>query len=180
MESLPEQINYKKWVTVDCCSLTENVENSSDFLESLSKNISNLTKHYFSSKYQIEYLKKLKTNLQSQEGCSVGDFAENYSFVVQDAAQGFHWENSQCAVLHPFVFYWKHCDNVCHQSYCFISESLKHSTVMVYSFLQELIPAIQEEHPTLKKIHYFTDGCAAQYKNKFNFLNLCHQSSLWT
>lgn len=45
---------------------------------------------------------------------------------------------------------------------------------MVYSFLQELIPAIQEEHPTLKKIHYFTDGCAAQYKNKFNFLNLCH------
>ena len=23
------------------------------------------------------------------------DFAENYSFLVQDAVQGYHWENSQ-------------------------------------------------------------------------------------
>ena len=31
---------------------------------------------------------------------------ENYSSVVQDAAQGFHWDNSQCTV-HPFVGYFK-------------------------------------------------------------------------
>lgn len=171
--SLPEEVHYKQWVTVDRCSLTEKVENSSDFMESLSKSITNLTKHHFTSKHQSQYFKNLKNNLQSQEGCLVGDFAENYSFIIQDAVQGFHWENVQCTV-HPFVFYWKHSDNVCHQSYCFISDSLKHNTVMVYSFLNELIPAIQEGHPTLKKIHYFTDGCAAQYKNKFNFLNLCH------
>ena len=34
----------------------------------------------------------------------IGDFAENYSFVLQDTAQGFHWNNSQ-ATIHPFVIY---------------------------------------------------------------------------
>jgi hypothetical protein len=36
----------------------------------------------------------------------LGDFAENYSFIVKDAAQGFHWENSQ-ATLHPFLAYYR-------------------------------------------------------------------------
>ena len=29
------------------------------------------------------------------------DFSENYAFVLQDAAQGFHWNNAQ-ATIHPF------------------------------------------------------------------------------
>ena len=33
------------------------------------------------------------------------DFSENYSFVLQDAAQGFHWNNSQ-ETIHPFVAYY--------------------------------------------------------------------------
>ena len=28
--------------------------------------------------------------------------------------------------------------------------------------------------PPLKKVHYFLDGCAGQYKNRYNFTNLCY------
>ena len=38
------------------------------------------------------------------------------------------------------------------------------------AFLKELLPA--RLHP--KKIIYFSDGAAPQYKNRKNFLNLCH------
>jgi hypothetical protein len=34
------------------------------------------------------------------------DFAENYSFDLQDGAQGFHWNTAQ-ATIHPFVIYFK-------------------------------------------------------------------------
>ena len=34
------------------------------------------------------------------------DFAENYSFLVQDAIQGFYWQADQ-ATLHPFAVYYK-------------------------------------------------------------------------
>jgi hypothetical protein len=36
----------------------------------------------------------------------VCDFAENYSFVVQDEIQSFHW-NSEMATVHPLVAYYK-------------------------------------------------------------------------
>jgi hypothetical protein len=32
------------------------------------------------------------------------DFAENYSFILQDEAQGSHWNNAQ-ATIHPLVVY---------------------------------------------------------------------------
>ena len=36
----------------------------------------------------------------------IGDFAQKYSLVIQDAVQGFHWNNDQ-ATIHPFVVYYK-------------------------------------------------------------------------
>ena len=61
------------------------------------------------------------------------DFSENYSFVLQDAAQGFHWNNSQ-ATLHPFVAYFLDSGEVRHLSYVIISDCLHHDTVAVYLF----------------------------------------------
>ena len=103
----------------------------------------------------------------------VGDFSENYSYVVQDAAQGFHWNNSQCTI-HPFVAYYRSSDGVQHQSYCFISNDTKHSAAMVYTFLNHIIADLKSKHKRLNKIHYFSDGSSAQYKNRFNLINLCH------
>ena len=104
------------------------------------------------------------------------DFSENYSFIVQDTAQGYHWENSQCT-LHPFVFYFKmHDSTIGHESFCFISDSTKHSTAMVYTFLKKLIPHLKQAHDQIRKIIYFSDGCAAQYKNRYSFINLIHNS----
>ena len=39
------------------------------------------------------------------------NFAENYCFVVQDAVQGCHWNNSQ-ATLYPFVAYCLNCNTL--------------------------------------------------------------------
>ena len=44
--------------------------------------------------------------LKDDECIVLLDFAETYTYVVQDAVQGFHWNNSQ-ATLHPFVAYYK-------------------------------------------------------------------------
>ena len=34
----------------------------------------------------------------------IGDFSENYSFLIQNAIQNQHWNNNQCTI-HPFVIY---------------------------------------------------------------------------
>ena len=119
-------------------------------------------------------MKSLKSSLPPLEEMILqGDFAENYSFVVQDEIQSFHWENKQ-ATLHPFVAYW--CDDegkLEHKNICIISDSKDHSTTAVWCFQKPVIQYLMEQWPEMKKVHYFTDGCGGQYKNKYNFMNLC-------
>ena len=60
----------------------------------------------------------------------------------------------------------------------FISDSLVHETVAVYAFQNKLVDILKEKLSSkgldLDMIQYFSDGCAKQYKNKKNFLNLTY------
>ena len=64
------------------------------------------------------------------------DFSENYSFVLQDAAQGFHWNNSQ-ATLHPFVAYYLDSGEIHHVSYVVISDCFHHALEKSRHFLMQ-------------------------------------------
>ena len=39
--------------------------------------------------------------------------------------------------------------------------------------MKTLLEVLKVKHPAIKKVHYFSDGCAGQYKNRYNFINLC-------
>ena len=68
-----------------------------------------------------------------------GDFAENYSYVVQGEIQSFHWENKQ-ATLHPFVAYQRQEDNTLqHRNTCVITDCKDHTTVTVFAFLKVVL-----------------------------------------
>lgn len=59
-----------------------------------------------------------------------------------------------------------------------MSNSTHHDTNAFFAFQNFLIPKILEDFKCvglgIKHIHYFSDGCAAQYKNRKNFINLFH------
>ena len=57
------------------------------FASNLSLLTSNATTHHYTTKSQASYLRNRKNN-----GVNIMllDFAENYSFVFQDAIQGYH------------------------------------------------------------------------------------------
>ena len=93
--------------------------------------------------------------------------------MLQDAAQGFHWNNSQ-ATIHPFVMYYKESGTLKHISYVVISDCLRHDMIAVRLFQRSLMYFVKEKFGTLpQKVYYFSDGAASQYKNRKNFINLC-------
>ena len=55
-----------------------------EFIDLLVKNIDNLTAHSYIAKCQARYLKSRKENLPDNSMLVLGDFAENYTFLVQD------------------------------------------------------------------------------------------------
>ena len=170
-DDLEGELRYKQWVSTDRCTLVDVVESREDFLKNLSQKISQLSKHHHLAEEQSAHFRNLKASVQPGEAVIVGDFSENYSFTVQEEIQSFHWDAAQCTI-HPFVVYWRENDAGRHQSFCFVSDETKHSASMVHEFLSRLIPELQKLIPGLCKIHYFSDGCAGQYKNKFNFINI--------
>ena len=126
---------------------------------------------------QADYSKYLKGNLKSGECLIHLDFAENYSFVVQDAVQSFYWTNSQ-STIHPVcAYYLDESGNLTHKSFCIISDHLIHDTNAVHTFLAELIPQLRTLVGILTKIYYFSNGGPAHYKNKYNFANLSMHSA---
>ena len=66
------------------------------------KSLIQLRRHDFIAKQQSHYCTERKETLQDGDVLVIGDISEKYSFVLQDAAQGYHWNNAQ-ATLHPFV-----------------------------------------------------------------------------
>ena len=99
-------IEYKQWESTDRTTLETHALPLERFYDVLISSIDKLTSHSFISKVQSSYCKQLKVNLGDHTAIILVDFAENYSFIVQDEVQGFHWNNSQ-ATLHPIVIYYK-------------------------------------------------------------------------
>lgn len=93
---------------------------------------------------------------------------------MQDEVQSYHWNNSQ-ATLHPFAIYFKNEYKLENINYVFLSECLKHNTIAFHLFLSKLIPDLKEKIPGLNKIFYFSDGSAAQYKNKKKSFTCMHK-----
>lgn len=104
----------------------------------------------------------------------IADFSENYSAVILDEIQSYHWCSTQTTT--PSICYHKGDDEHVGQT-CFVvvSECTDHDTAAVHLFQQKLVDFLTakwKKRP--QKIMYFSDGCAAQYKNCKNFINLCH------
>ena len=46
--------------------------------------------------------------------------------------------------------------------------------ILFIKYKESFLITLKENLPILDKIFYFSDGCAEQYKNCKNFINLCH------
>ena len=129
-----DQIVYKQWVSTDRSTLETYLSPAEEFVDSFCEKIELLCPHSFITREQASFYATCNLPLKTGEFLVAVDFSENYSFVLQDAAQGFHWNNSQ-ATLHPFVAYYLDSGEVQHLSYVVISDCMHHDTVAVHLFL---------------------------------------------
>ena len=111
-------------------------------------------------KEQAAYIESLKQKVLTEDAiiCYV-DFAENYSFNVQNAIQSFHWNNSQ-ATIHSFVVTYNRNGTIAKKAYIVVSDALEHSAVTFHWFRSLFMEELKKEEWFLgvKKIYYVSDG----------------------
>lgn len=166
-----ETITYKFWMSTPRCSLETRLKSSDEFIEQFCADIKVLLPHAYIAKQQANFLKSLKQNLKDNEFLIVCDFAENYAFVIQNAASGFHWNNNT-ATIFPVVIYFKDGEEVSHRSLVIISDCNNHDAVAVHVFLKIVTNFVKNISANAEKIYYFSDGAPQQFKNFKNFVNL--------
>lgn len=166
-----DEIGYCEWVSKPRTNLQTVTQCASEFVEHFCEKIQGLLPHSFIAKEQAAFLRDLKATLPENEFIVVCDFAENYAFVVQDAAPGFHWNNSQ-ATVYPVVMYYKSQGELCHKSLVVISDCLTHDSIAVYVYSKIVVEYIKTLSDVVSKIHYISDGAPQQFKNFKHFSNV--------
>ena len=132
-------VNYKQWCHNGQLMLQSISSTVSEFINQVSEAADTATGHYFTCKSQLQYLRLLKESLPITSAIILLDFAENYSFVCQDAIQEFYW-NIEQATLHPFAVYYRLStdEELRCLSICIISEEREHLASTVYCFINSV------------------------------------------
>ena len=84
-------LRYKQWQTIDRTTLLSLTADVPTFVELLVSCFGKLQACSFIAKSQSQYLNQLKQNMDQSNIIILGDFAENYAFVVQVEIQSYHW-----------------------------------------------------------------------------------------
>ena len=167
-------MDFKQWATTDGTELLTIKLPLNEFIGFLCEKLDNITSHSFIAKSQSSYLKHLKETISIDEAIVLADFAVNYTFVGEDEIQSYHCK-SQCS-LHPVAIFYKKVKLEI-SSFCVISDDLNHDVGFINELMHKTINHIKTHLcPTITRIHYFSDGCAGQYKNCKHFYNLCHHA----
>ena len=166
-------VDFQQWESTDRAGIETYTLPLIEFIEYAAEKLSDFCEHSYLSKCQAASLKQLLDNLPSDKVVAQLDFAENFQYVIQDEIQSYHWTKEYCTV-HPAVLHMKKDGTVVTVSLCFISDDLSHDTSFVWALQRKLADYVHQNFSHVKTIEYFSDGCAGQYKNFKNFLNLTY------
>lgn len=91
-DNMTDHVEFKQWTTTDRSTLETKIMTVDEFLRVFLSSLPVVLNHDFIAKQQAMFLQISKTKLKPGEFLVVGDFAENYSFIIQDAAAIFPLE----------------------------------------------------------------------------------------
>lgn len=174
-ENNVESITYKQWIPKPRTSLMTIMHTADEFAGEFCEKITALMPHSFVAKEQGNCMKEVKESLKENVFLRICDFAENYAFVVPDAAPGYHWNNNSATVYTVVIYYnCKQKGGIAHQSLAIISDCMAHDAVAVHAYTKIVVNLIKSINSNASKIIYFSDGAPQQYKNYKNFVNLAY------
>ena len=171
-----EQVIFSTWQSTDRCTLKQECLPSDEFIEVLCDRIKVLITHSFISNEQTKFISDKRENLKENEILLHCDFAENYAYVAQDAAQAFHYNNDQCSVF-TVAFYYRSNTELKHHNMILLSDCTTHDATAVYLMQQKVIPIIKMLCPKSTKIYYISDGAKQHFKNRTQMMHLAHHKT---
>ena len=164
-----DQIIYKQWVSTDRSTLETCCASAEEFVDTFCEKLELLRSHSFIASEQASFYAMCKSNLQPAEIWPLQTFLKITHLFFKMLPRAFTGiiPRQLSTPLLPTILIQE--SYVRHLSYVIISDCLHHDTVAVYLFQKCFIAFLKSHLPERlhpKKIIYFSDGAASQYKNR--------------
>ncbi|XP_063222679.1 uncharacterized protein LOC134531076 isoform X2 [Bacillus rossius redtenbacheri] len=181
-ETLTNEMKWKQWKNVEGHpQIVSETGTVSDCVKKIQMQMIAFKLHQYVKRKQSKHFEDAKKNFSTHDAVIQIDFAENYTAVSQDEIQSAHWTQRQTTIFTAVV--WLECNKV--YNYAIISDELSHDKYSVWTFLKTLIQDSKQKMQNIHHVKIFSDGCAAQFKNRFTVVNLtyfqtdCNISADW-
>ena len=147
------------------CELVAESHTAATLVEAILTSLDGYRRHIFTKRRQAQFLKDKKLNLEESEVIIKMDFAENYSFVVQDEVQSHYYNRDQCSVF-TVVAYYRAYGRLQVRSFCGFTDDRLHDVPPVLAAMKHIIGRL-ETKTSFETVHYMTDGGPQHFKNRF-------------
>lgn len=124
--------------------------------------------HSYVKRVQSLAFLEAKSKMKENELVIQIDFAENYASIYQDEIQSAHWNHKQISIFTCCAWV---KDTT--QSFALVSDNLNHDKYSVYAHIKKILNELFVQFPSLEAVKIFSDGCVAQFKNKWTLSVLC-------
>lgn len=176
-------ISYYAWSKNSKTYIKNNIEKVSTIVEKIRKEekplevikhfeneIIPFMSHCANIKNQYESIKKIKAEITKHECIVHMDFSENYNTKYSSEIQAVHFGASRSQLtLHTAVIYYHENNEIKSQSFCTVSESLRHDASAVWAHLIPILQEIEAVAPHISVLHLISDSPSGQYRNKKKF-----------
>ena len=116
---------------------------------------------------QHQCYKTAKENIKADEVVVHVDFSENYDNKQQHATQSAYFGYQQFSIYTVAIY---HKEGI--EKMAIITPDKDHSHVVIYHLNNFIIDKLKEKIPSLRKVIFWSDGCASQFKSRYVFLDL--------
>jgi hypothetical protein len=168
-----QDVVTKKGETKKKLHLVAKSTTSSELISYLKPKLSYFVRHNFTARWQDQQFKHCRKSFPADTIVSVIDFAENYSFEVQNEVQSMHWHSYQVTILVQITWMRDPSvdpndeDNYTVMKYHFyISDDPTHDSAFVQHCLQLHWQYVVDSGVKPKQHWIWSDGCSSQFKSK--------------
>ena len=169
--SLEETIS-KKGKSLKRLTLVYKKTTSDEFIDYLKPKLDFFVKHNFVARWEDKQFRECLKSFPQDSVVSIVDFAENYTFEVQNEVQSMHWHSFQISILIHICF--RHNPNatrydedswILTEYHFYISDDPTHDTNMVQHCFKLHWQYMVERGYAPKRHFVWSDGCAQQFKS---------------
>lgn len=169
LESQDKAVNWKKWIKIESHVQKANLQGKkvSDAIQEFNETFAAYKLHIFVLKTQTASISELKSISNETSGLIIMDFSQNYATTSQDEVQSAYFSHKQISLFTAVSYIGSDI-----RSFAILSDETVNGKEQIYFYQKLMIETLIIEYSTLANIVFITDGCAAQFKNRYTLGNL--------